>query len=81
MGKLAVLFAGQGAQHPGMCEGLVAAEPAAAAVFEMADAVRPGTLEQCLRGTEEELRQTVNTQPCVFAADLACARALEAHGV
>ncbi len=81
MGKLAVLFAGQGAQHPGMCEDLVAAEPAAAAVFETADAVRPGTLEQCLRGTEEELRQTVNTQPCVFAADLACARALEAHGV
>lgn len=81
MGKLALLFAGQGAQHPGMCADLVAGEPAARAVFEMADAVRPGTSAQCLSGTAEQLAQTVNTQPCVFAADLACARALAAHGV
>ena len=32
-------------------------------------------------GTKEELAQTINTQPCVFAADLACARALVARGV
>ena len=81
MGKLAFLFAGQGAQHPGMCADLIEAEPAAKAVFDVADAVRPGTTEQCLSGTKEELSQTLNTQPCVFAADLACARALEAHGV
>lgn len=81
MGKVAFLFAGQGAQHPGMCADLIAAEPAAKAVFDAADAVRPGTTEQCLSGTKEELSQTINTQPCVFAADLACARALEAHGV
>lgn len=64
-----------------MCQALAEAEPAAAAVFEMADAVRPGTSAQCFSGTAEELRQTANTQPCVFAADLACARALAAHGV
>ncbi len=81
MGKVALLFAGQGAQHPGMCEDLIAAEPAAAAVFQAADAARPGTTEQCLHGTPEELSQTINTQPCVFAADLACARALAARGV
>lgn len=81
MGKVAFLFAGQGAQHPGMCADLIEAEPAARAVFETADAVRPGTTEQCLSGTKEELFQTVNTQPCVFAADLACARALAARGV
>ena len=81
MGKVAFLFAGQGAQHPGMCADLIAAEPAARAVFDAADAVRPGTTEQCLSGTKEELAQTINTQPCVFAADLACARALAAHGV
>lgn len=81
MGKVAILFAGQGAQHPGMCAELAAAEPAARAVFDMADSVRPGTSAQCFEGTAEELRQTLNTQPCVFAADLAVARALEAHGV
>ena len=81
MGKVAFLFAGQGAQHPGMCADLIESEPAAKAVFDAADAVRPGTTEQCLTGTKEELSQTINTQPCVFAADLACARALVARGV
>ena len=81
MGKVAFLFAGQGAQHPGMCADLIESEAAARAVFDAADAVRPGTTEQCLSGTKEELSQTINTQPCVFAADLACARALEARGV
>lgn len=81
MGKVAFLFAGQGAQHPGMCADLIEASPAARAVFETADAVRPGTREQCLSGTKEELSQTINTQPCVFAADLAAARALVERGV
>ena len=81
MGKVAFLFAGQGAQHPGMCADLIESEPAAKAVFDAADAVRPGTTEQCLSGSKEELAQTINTQPCVFAADLACARALAARGV
>lgn len=81
MGKVAFLFAGQGAQHPGMCADLIESEAAARAVFDAADAVRPGTTEQCFSGTKEELSQTINTQPCVFAADLACARALEARGV
>lgn len=81
MGKVAFLFAGQGAQHPGMGVGIVEASPAARAVFEAADAVRPHTFDQCQKGTKEELSQTANTQPCVFATDLACARALEERGV
>ena len=81
MGKVAFLFAGQGAQHPGMGAGIAAASPAARAVFDAADSVRPGTFEQCCQGTKEELSQTENTQPCVFATDLACARALEERGV
>lgn len=81
MGKVAFLFAGQGAQHPGMGAGIPAASPAARAVFDAADSVRPGTFEQCCQGTKEELSQTENTQPCVFATDLACARALEERGV
>ncbi len=81
MGGVALLFAGQGAQHPGMGAELAAREPAAQKVFEVADAVRPGTSDQCFHGSDDELRVTANTQPCLFATDLAIARALEAYGV
>lgn len=81
MGVVAFLFAGQSAQHPGMGAALAEREAAAQAVFATADALRPGTSDQCFSGTADELNQTANTQPCVFACDLACARALEAHGI
>ena len=81
MGKIAFLFAGQGAQYPGMGKELCEASPAAAKVFAAADAVRPGTSRQCFEGTKEELTQTVNTQPTVFAVDLAAAVALQEAGI
>lgn len=80
LANVALLFAGQGAQHPGMGAELAAAEPAARAVFDACDAVRPGTSDLCFSGSAEELKLTANTQPCMYAMDLACARALEAHG-
>ncbi|MCI1965914.1 MAG: ACP S-malonyltransferase [Oscillospiraceae bacterium] len=81
MGQIAIVFAGQGAQHPGMGKELYDVSPAARSVFEMAERIRPGTLRQCFEGTKRELSQTVNTQPCVFAVDLACAEALREAGV
>lgn len=78
---IALLFAGQGAQHPGMGSELAAAESAAQAMYEAADKARPGTSALCFEGTAEDLKITANTQPCVFATDLACAAALAAHGV
>lgn len=81
MGKIAFVFAGQGAQKPGMGKELYENSPAAKAVFDAVEAKRPGTLSLCFEGPQEELNITSNTQPCLFAVDLACARALESMGV
>lgn len=81
MGKIAFIFSGQGAQYSGMGKELYDASPAAKAVYDMADNVREGTSKQCFEGTTEELCKTVNTQPCVFTADLAAAYALVERGI
>ena len=73
MGKIAFVFSGQGAQYTGMGKELYECSPAAKAVFDMADSIRQGTSTQCFEADKETLSITVNTQPCVFTADLAAA--------
>jgi len=75
MGKIAFVFAGQGAQAPGMGRELYASSPGARRVLDQAEALRPGTLRQCFEGSPQELVVTENTQPCLFAVELACAAA------
>ena len=81
MGKIAFVFAGQGAQSVGMGKDVYDAIPAAREVFTKADAVRPETSAQCFEADAAELMQTKNTQPCVYTVDLAMAAALEAEGI
>lgn len=81
MGKIAFMFSGQGAQHVGMGKDLYDNFPVVRELFDNAEQIRPGTLNQCFCGDEAELRQTENTQPCLYLADLAAAAALGSLGV
>ncbi|MBQ1501042.1 MAG: ACP S-malonyltransferase, partial [Firmicutes bacterium] len=54
---------------------------AARKIFDAADALRPGTAKQCFEGTEDELRETKNTQPCMFAVEMAAAAVLTEAGI
>ena len=78
---IAFLFPGQGAQYTGMGRELYESSPAARAVFDTAEKIRPGTITQCFSGSDDELAKTENTQPCLFCVDLAAAEALKEMGI
>jgi [acyl-carrier-protein] S-malonyltransferase len=73
MGAVAYVFAGQGAQSPGMGRDLYENLGSVRPYFDRAEAIRPGTLKQMFEGPAEDLTQTVNAQPCLFVIDYACA--------
>ena len=81
MGKIAFVFSGQGDQFPGMGKDLYEKYPIARQIYDLCDQIRPGTSTQCFDGTEEELKETKNTQPCLFAMELAAASVLIKKGI
>jgi len=75
--KIALLFAGQGAQAVGMGEDLVSASPAAAALFKQADSQLGYSLSEIMfKGPSEELTKTAVCQPALYVHGLACLAAL-----
>jgi len=81
VGKTAFIFPGQGAQYSGMGKDIFDNNAAARKAFMVIDSIRPGTSKQCFFGTEDELKVTENTQPCIFATEIALAHALKDAGI
>lgn len=81
MGKIAFVFAGQGSQYPGMGKEIYEGSESGKRVFDTVEALRPGLKDLCFSGNSDELSVTVNTQPALFAVDLACAAAIEEQGI
>lgn len=81
MAKVAFVFSGQGDQYPGMGADLAQTSEAAENIFAVCDEIRPGTSAMCFGGSAEDLRVTSNTQPCLYAMELAAAEALAERGL
>lgn len=81
MAKVAFVFSGQGDQYSGMGADLAQTSEAAENIFAICDGIRPGTSAMCFGGSAEDLRVTSNTQPCLYAMELAAAEALAERGL
>ena len=75
--KIAFLFPGQGSQSVGMGKDLYENFESAKSVFETADKVLNKSISTiCFEGPEEDLKQTVNTQPAIVTMSIAAMEAL-----
>ncbi|HEX2619050.1 MAG TPA: ACP S-malonyltransferase [Phototrophicaceae bacterium] len=74
----AFVFPGQGSQFVGMGADVAAAYPAARVIFEQADDLLQTHFSNlCFNGPEDELNDTINTQPALYVCSMALLRVLQ----
>lgn len=78
--KIAFLFPGQGSQSVGMGKDLYNNFSAAKNVFDTADLTLGKSISTiCFEGPEEDLKQTVNTQPAIVTMSIAAMEVLKSE--
>lgn len=82
MSKTAFIFAGQGAQYPGMGKELEENIKACKDIFQNADNALGFSISKiCFEGTVEELKSTENAQPAILTMSIAAMTALVNAGI
>ena len=78
MAKIAFIFPGQGAQAVGMGKDLYENYETAKNIFNKANKVLGKSITNlCFEGPEEDLKLTVNTQPCIVTTSIALLEVLK----
>lgn len=82
MSVVAFLFPGQGSQYVGMGKDHYDAGGFARECYDRACEILGVDIRRiCFEGPEEELKQTIHTQPALYLHSIACAAALESRGI